>query len=60
MSAIPNKFRFVTRSDFDGLVRAMLFRHLEVIDDTLFVNLKDMHVLFAETNISIHVLWGVK
>lgn len=42
MSAIPHKFRLVTRSDFDGLVCAVLLRHLELIDDILFVHPKDM------------------
>jgi nanoRNase/pAp phosphatase (c-di-AMP/oligoRNAs hydrolase) len=36
------KFRLVTRSDFDGLVCAVLLKHLEIIDDILFVHPKDM------------------
>ncbi|MBF0126508.1 MAG: exopolyphosphatase [Magnetococcales bacterium] len=36
------KFRLVTRSDFDGLVSAMLLRELGIIDDILFVQPKDM------------------
>ncbi|MCP4941561.1 MAG: exopolyphosphatase, partial [Planctomycetaceae bacterium] len=32
----------VTRSDFDGLVCAVLFKHLEMIDDIKFVHPKDM------------------
>jgi nanoRNase/pAp phosphatase (c-di-AMP/oligoRNAs hydrolase) len=36
------KFRLVTRSDFDGLVCAVLLKHLELIDDILFVHPKDM------------------
>lgn len=36
------KFRLVTRSDFDGLVCAVLLKHLEMIDDILFVHPKDM------------------
>lgn len=35
-------FRLVTRSDFDGLVCAALLKHLELIDDILFVHPKDM------------------
>jgi nanoRNase/pAp phosphatase (c-di-AMP/oligoRNAs hydrolase) len=35
-------FRLVTRSDFDGLVCAVLLRHLELIDDIKFVHPKDM------------------
>ncbi len=37
-----NKFRLVTRSDFDGLVCAVLLRHLDLIDDIKFVHPKDM------------------
>lgn len=37
-----NTFRLVTRSDFDGLVCAALLKHLEMIDDILFVHPKDM------------------
>ena len=36
------KFRLVTRSDFDGLVCAVLLKHLDLIDDILFVHPKDM------------------
>ncbi len=36
------KYRLVTRSDFDGLVSAMLLRELDMIDDILFVQPKDM------------------
>ncbi|MDO8608305.1 MAG: exopolyphosphatase [Phaeospirillum sp.] len=36
------KFRLVTRSDFDGLVCATLLRELDMIDDILFVHPKDM------------------
>ncbi len=36
------KFRLVTRSDFDGLVCAVLLRHLDLIDDIKFVHPKDM------------------
>lgn len=36
------KFRLVTRSDFDGLVCAVLLKELELIDDILFVHPKDM------------------
>lgn len=37
-----NKFRLVTRSDFDGLVCAALLKDLDLIDDILFVHPKDM------------------
>lgn len=36
------KFRLVTRSDFDGLVCAVLMRELDIIDDIKFVHPKDM------------------
>ena len=38
----PSKFRLVTRSDFDGLVCAVLLNELELIDDIKFVHPKDM------------------
>ncbi|MCE9634051.1 MAG: exopolyphosphatase [Methylophilales bacterium] len=36
------KYRLVTRSDFDGLVCAVLLEHLNMINDILFVHPKDM------------------
>ncbi len=36
------KYRLVTRSDFDGLVCAVLLNELDLIDDILFVHPKDM------------------
>lgn len=36
------KYRLVTRSDFDGLVCAVLLKELKLIDDILFVHPKDM------------------
>jgi len=39
---MSEKFRLVTRSDFDGLVCAVLFKELDMIDDILFVHPKDM------------------
>lgn len=36
------KFRLVTRSDFDGLVCAVLLKHLDLLGDILFVHPKDM------------------
>ena len=35
-------YRLVTRSDFDGLVCAVLLRHLELIDEIAFVHPKDV------------------
>ncbi|HYD95832.1 MAG TPA: exopolyphosphatase [Noviherbaspirillum sp.] len=42
MSATQQKYRLVTRSDFDGLVCAVLLKHLDLIDDIKFVHPKDM------------------
>ena len=36
------KYRLVTRSDFDGLVCGMLLREADMIDDIMFVHPKDM------------------
>ena len=36
------KYRLITRSDFDGLVCGMLLRELDLIDDIKFVHPKDM------------------
>ena len=36
------KFRLVTRSDFDGLVCAVLLKHLDMIEEISFVHPKDM------------------
>ena len=37
-----DKFRLITRSDFDGLVCAMILKELDLIDDIKFVHPKDM------------------
>ena len=36
------RFRLVTRSDFDGLVCAVLLKQLDMLDDIKFVHPKDM------------------
>ncbi|MFC1491927.1 exopolyphosphatase, partial [Nitrospinota bacterium] len=36
------KYRLVTRSDFDGLVSGVLLKHLDMIDEIVFVHPKDM------------------
>lgn len=36
------KFRLVTRSDFDGLVCAVLLKHFDMLDDIEFVHPKDV------------------
>ena len=39
---MAEKYRLVTRSDFDGLVCAVLLKEMDLIDDILFVHPKDM------------------
>ena len=39
---MTNKYRLVTRSDFDGLVCAVLLKKLDMIDEIKFVHPKDM------------------
>src|SRR4051794_3420755 len=39
---MPDRYRLVTRSDFDGLVCAALLKELGVLEDILFVHPKDM------------------
>ena len=41
-AAASQKFRLVTRSDFDGLVCAVLLKELDLIDEITFVHPKDM------------------
>ncbi|MDJ0841785.1 MAG: exopolyphosphatase [Acidobacteriota bacterium] len=42
MSGQSNKYRLITRSDFDGLVCAVLFKNLKMINEIMFVHPKDM------------------
>jgi nanoRNase/pAp phosphatase (c-di-AMP/oligoRNAs hydrolase) len=42
LTLTPPKYRLVTRSDFDGLVCAVLLKELDMIDDIKFVHPKDM------------------
>ncbi|MBT8192405.1 MAG: exopolyphosphatase [Acidimicrobiia bacterium] len=39
---MSDKYRLVTRSDFDGLACAVLLKEMDMIDDILFVHPKDM------------------
>jgi nanoRNase/pAp phosphatase (c-di-AMP/oligoRNAs hydrolase) len=39
---LDQKYRLVTRSDFDGLVCAVLLKHLDMLDEVKFVHPKDM------------------
>ena len=42
MTTHAERYRLVTRSDFDGLVCAALLKHLGILDDILFVHPKDV------------------
>ncbi len=42
MSATTKKYRLITRSDFDGVVSAVLLRELDMVDEILFVHPKDV------------------
>ncbi len=58
MSNEDDKFRLVTRSDFDGLVCAVLLRELDVINDIKFVHPKDVQdglVLLSDTDITANL-----
>ena len=48
--ANSEKFRLVTRSDFDGLICAVLLKELDMIDDIKFVHPKDMQDGIIEIN----------
>ena len=53
-----DNFRLVTRSDFDGLVCAVLFKELDMIDDIKFVHPKDMQdgtILISGTDITTNL-----
>jgi len=39
---MSNRYRLITRSDFDGLVCAVLLKELDIIDEIKFVHPKDM------------------
>jgi nanoRNase/pAp phosphatase (c-di-AMP/oligoRNAs hydrolase) len=39
---MPDRYRLVTRSDFDGLVCAALLKEMGILEDILFVHPKDM------------------
>jgi len=42
MAMSEKKYRLITRSDFDGLVCAILLKEMDIIDDIKFVHPKDM------------------
>jgi len=52
------KYRLVTRSDFDGLVCAVLLKELDMIDDIKFVHPKDMQdgtIMITNTDITTNL-----
>jgi nanoRNase/pAp phosphatase (c-di-AMP/oligoRNAs hydrolase) len=52
------KFRLVTRSDFDGLVCAVLLKELGMIEDIKFVHPKDMQdgsILISDTDVTTNL-----
>jgi len=52
------KFRLVTRSDFDGLVCAVVLKELDLIDDIKFVHPKDMQdgtILITDKDITTNL-----
>jgi nanoRNase/pAp phosphatase (c-di-AMP/oligoRNAs hydrolase) len=58
MSDDSKKFRLVTRSDFDGLVCAVVLKELDLIDDIKFVHPKDMQdgtILITDTDITTNL-----
>lgn len=42
LAETAQRFRLITRSDFDGLVCAVLLKHLDMLDEIKFVHPKDM------------------
>ncbi len=58
MSDDNKKFRLVTRSDFDGLVCAVVLKELDMIDDIKFVHPKDMQdgtILITDSDITTNL-----
>jgi len=58
MSEENKKFRLVTRSDFDGLVCAVILKELDMIEDIKFVHPKDMQdgtILISDTDITTNL-----
>ena len=55
---MSEKYRLITRSDFDGLVCAVLLKELDMIDDIKFVHPKDMQdgtILVSDRDISTNL-----
>jgi nanoRNase/pAp phosphatase (c-di-AMP/oligoRNAs hydrolase) len=55
------KHRLLTRSDFDGLVAAVLLKHLDLIAEIVFVHPKDMQdgkIKILDTDIAANLPYG--
>lgn len=58
MSTEVKKYRLITRSDFDGLVCAVLLKELDMINEIMFVHPKDMQdgkIKVTETDITTNL-----
>ncbi|HQJ91748.1 MAG TPA: exopolyphosphatase, partial [Clostridia bacterium] len=44
------RYRLITRSDFDGLVCAMILKELDMLEDIMFVHPKDMQDGMIDVN----------
>src|SRR3954463_13457289 len=59
-STHAERYRLVTRSDFDGLVCAALLKELDILDDILFVHPKDVQdgkVELTANDITTNLPW---
>ncbi|NGN97862.1 exopolyphosphatase [Grimontia sp. S25] len=57
------RYRLITRSDFDGLVCAVLLKHIDLIDEIKFVHPKDMQdgvVEITEYDITTNLPYNAK
>ena len=58
LAMADNKYRLITRSDFDGLVCAVLLKEIDLIGDIKFVHPKDMQdgtILVGDTDITTNL-----
>src|SRR6056297_2073387 len=63
MGGEKKKFRLITRSDFDGLVCAVLLKELDMIDEIKFVHPKDVQdgiIDITENDITTNVPYNEK
>ena len=62
MTSEPKKYRLLTRSDFDGLVCALLLKELNILGSIKFVHPKDVQdgkIEVAEVVVALSVAVGV-